>query len=97
MIETESEDRRSRANAARDARLTSEVMARRGGPRVNLSVRLGPMVHFEVEGENCTELADALQGFQRLNQLVDEMFSDLANRVYPDGDATGDVATDAAS
>ena len=93
MIETDSEDRRSRANAARDARLTPEVVTRRGGPRVNLSVRLGPMVHFEVEGENCTELADALQGFQRLNLIVDEMFSDLANRVYPDGDAAKEASS----
>ena len=54
--------------------------------RINLSIRLGPMVHFEVQGENCTQVAEALQGFERLNALVDAMFSDLASRVYPDGE-----------
>jgi len=29
-------------------------------PRINLSIRLGPMVHFEVQGENCTQVAEAL-------------------------------------
>ncbi len=51
-----------------------------------LSIRLGPMVHFEVQGENCTQVAEALQGFEQLNAIVDAMFSDLAARVYPEGD-----------
>lgn len=54
--------------------------------RINLSIRLGPMVHFEVQGENCTQVAEALEGFERLNALVDAMCSDLASRVYPDGE-----------
>jgi len=54
--------------------------------RINLSIRLGPMVHFEVQGENCAQVADALQGFERLNEIVDTMFTDLANRVYPGGE-----------
>ncbi len=52
--------------------------------RINLSIRLGPMVHFEVQGQNCEEIATALAGFERLNETVDAMFSDLARRVYPD-------------
>ena len=55
-------------------------------PRINLSIRLGPMVHFEVQGENCEQVAAALEGFERLNQIVDAMFTDLAGRVYPDGE-----------
>jgi hypothetical protein len=55
-------------------------------PRINLSIRLGPMVHFEVQGENCTQVAEALKGFEQLNQVVEAMFSDLAGRVYPDGE-----------
>lgn len=55
-------------------------------PRINLSIRLGPMVHFEVQGENCTQVAEALEGFERLNAVVDAMFSDLAARVYPEGE-----------
>lgn len=55
--------------------------------RINLSIRLGPMVHFEVQGESCQEIARALDGFECLNQTVDAMFSDLARRVYPEGEA----------
>ena len=49
-----------------------------------MSIRLGPMVRFQVEGQSCGEISDALQGFEKLNLTVDEMFSDLAGRVYPD-------------
>lgn len=52
-------------------------------PSINMSIRLGPMVHFEVSGENCEEIAEALKGFEVLNKTVDAMFSDLAERVYP--------------
>jgi len=55
-------------------------------PRVYLSIRIGPMVHFTAQGESCAQVAEALQGFEGLNELVDRMFSDLASRVYPDGD-----------
>jgi hypothetical protein len=55
-------------------------------PRINLSIRLGPMVHFEVQGENCIQVAEALKGFEQLNVVVEAMFSDLAGRVYPDGE-----------
>lgn len=56
-------------------------------PRINISIRLGPMVHFEVQGENCTEIVQALVGFEQLNQTVDAMFSDLGRRVYPEDEA----------
>jgi hypothetical protein len=55
-------------------------------PRINLTIRLGPMVHFEMQGESCKELVAALDGFDQLNSMVDSMFSDLAQRVYPEGD-----------
>jgi hypothetical protein len=64
-------------------------------PRINLSIRLGPMVHFEVQGENCTQVAEALQGFEQLNVLVEAMFSDLASRVYPDGEVPAAGAEEA--
>jgi hypothetical protein len=57
-------------------------------PRINFSIRLGPMVHFEVQGENCREIAQALEGFEELNEIVDTMFSDLAQRVYPTDEAS---------
>ena len=56
-------------------------------PRINMSIRLGPMVQFQIAGDNCREIAAALDGFEELNQTVDAMFSDLAERVYPE---TGD-------
>ena len=55
-------------------------------PRINLSIRIGPMVHFTVQGDSCKQVAEALQGFETLNEIVDRMFSDLAARVYPDGE-----------
>lgn len=62
--------------------------------RINLSIRLGPMVQFEVQGQNCEEIATALAGFEQLNETVDRMFSDLARRVYPEGEQdTGEKAS----
>lgn len=54
-------------------------------PRMTLRIRLGPLVFFQVEGENCREIAQALHGFDELNKTVDAMCSDLAERVYPEG------------
>lgn len=52
---------------------------------MTLRIQLGPLVLFEVTGENCRELARALEGFDELNNRVDAMCSDLAPRVYPEG------------
>ncbi len=51
---------------------------------ITLSIRLGPLVHFEVVGDSCEEISRALHGFEHLNKTVGTMFSDLAERVYPD-------------
>ena len=53
-------------------------------PRISLSLQLGPMVKINIEGNSCPEIAEALQGFERLNKTVDDMFSDLAKRVFPE-------------
>ena len=50
-----------------------------------LRIKLGPFVSFEIEGENCQEIFESLKGFEKLNERVDAMCSDLAERVYPDG------------
>lgn len=55
-----------------------------GSASITLAIRLGPMVSFQIEGRNCQEITRALRGFEELNRTVDEMFSDLAKRVYPD-------------
>ena len=50
-----------------------------------LRIKLGPFVSFEIEGANCEEITQALQGFETLNERIDAMCSDLAERVYPQG------------
>jgi hypothetical protein len=62
------------------------------GANITLSIRLGPMVSFQVEGRNCTEITEALKGFEHLNRTVDAMFSDLAKRVYPDLGRSGEAS-----
>ncbi len=52
--------------------------------RIRLSLQIGPMVRVDIEGENCPDITQALRGFEQLNQTVDSMFGDLANRVFPD-------------
>lgn len=54
-------------------------------PTMTLRVRLGPLVFFEVEGESCSQIAKALEGYKELNHTVEAMFGDLAERVYPEG------------
>lgn len=56
--------------------------------RMNLRIRLGPLVMLEISGDNCEEISQALKGFDRLNQDIDAMCSDLAERIYPEGEQT---------
>jgi hypothetical protein len=42
------------------------------------------MVKINIEGNNCREITEALQDFDKLNRTVDDMFSDLAKRVFPE-------------
>ena len=63
------------------------------GANIVLSIKLGPMVSFQIEGRNCTEITGALKGFEQLNHTVDAMFSDLAKRVYPDVEHSGPAPT----
>jgi hypothetical protein len=51
---------------------------------MNLKIRLGPLVSLEINGDNCEEIRSALEGFEKLNQQVDAMCSDLAERMYPE-------------
>lgn len=53
-------------------------------PRISMSLQLGPMVKIDIHGESCSEITDALRGFEQLNKTVDAMFSDLAKRVFPE-------------
>lgn len=50
---------------------------------ITLTIRLGPMVTFRIDGDNCFEILEALEGFDKLNQRIDDMCSDLGERMYP--------------
>ncbi|TAN74304.1 MAG: hypothetical protein EPN14_09345 [Gallionella sp.] len=52
--------------------------------RMNLRIRLGPLVMLEISGESCEEIRHALKGFDLLNREIDAMCSDLADRMYPE-------------
>lgn len=52
---------------------------------ITLNVRLGPLVSLRVNGASCKELAEALEGYEDLNERVDALCSGLAERVYPEG------------
>ena len=58
--------------------------------RIRISLNLGPMVRIDIEGGSCPEIVEALTDFQKLNDTVDSMFSDLAQRVFPDGVPSGE-------
>jgi hypothetical protein len=52
---------------------------------ITLSIRLGPLVSLKITGQNCQELAKALEGHEHLNKHVDALCSDLAERICPEG------------
>jgi len=58
-----------------------------------MSLQLGPMVKIDIEGETCSEITEALRGFEELNKTVDAMFSDLARRVFPEVEPASQDAT----
>lgn len=58
--------------------------------KISIAIRLGPSVKIDIEGKDCKEIAEALSEFEELNKTVDEMFSDLAKRVFPDVGHTPD-------
>jgi len=49
---------------------------------ITLNIRLGPMVTFRIDGADCVEILHALEGFAELNRRIDEMCSDLGERMY---------------
>jgi hypothetical protein len=52
---------------------------------ITLSIRLGPLVSLKVNGASCHDIAKALEGHEHLNEQVNAMCSNLAERVYPEG------------
>lgn len=59
-----------------------------------LKVKLGPLVSLDIHGNSCKEIMAALEGYKELNHHINEMCSDLADKVYPEG--MDDVVKDAA-
>jgi hypothetical protein len=57
---------------------------------LSLKIRLGPLVSLEVGGNNCHEILDSLKGFDELNEQLEAICSDLAERVYPEGEAASE-------
>ena len=54
-------------------------------------LHIGPMVEIQIEGANCHEISEALEGYERLNKQVEGMCSGLAENAYPD---TGEESAD---
>lgn len=52
---------------------------------VTMRIRVGPWVFFQIDGPNCKEVAAAMDGYEDLNNKLEAMFSDLAQRIYPEG------------
>lgn len=61
---------------------------------ITLSIRLGPLVSLRVNGQSCHELAKALEGYDNLNQHINAMCGDLAERIYPEGIDLGAMRED---
>ncbi len=57
---------------------------------VSITIRLGPMAEITAHGQNCQEIAKQLDGWQKLNEKVEKLSADLAEKMYPEeGDGGG--------
>jgi hypothetical protein len=63
---------------------------------ITLKMQIGPMVSIQIEGQNCREISDALDGYQKLNRQVEDMCSTLAEAVYPEPDGAATAAREEA-
>ena len=59
---------------------------------ISFLINLGKGVEIRIAGQNCQEIAKALDGFEDLNVRIDAMCGDLAERVYPEGADLDDLA-----
>jgi N-acetylglutamate synthase/N-acetylornithine aminotransferase len=64
---------------------------------ITLKMQIGPMVSIQIEGQNCREISDALEGYERLNRQVEDMCSTLAEAVYPEPEGSTATAKGEAS
>jgi hypothetical protein len=49
-------------------------------------LHIGPMVEIQIEGANCHEISEALEGYEHLNRQVEGLCSGLAENAYPESD-----------
>ncbi len=56
---------------------------------VSIRIRLGPMAEITAHGENCREIAEHLRGWEELNEQVERLCGDLAERMYPEDKSDG--------
>ena len=61
---------------------------------ITLTIRLGPLVSFRIQGDSCKDILEALDEFDALNERLDEMCSDLGERMYPEGGRAVDIDVD---
>ena len=47
---------------------------------IKLTVQIGTMVLLEVEGDNCSEIAGVLTGWESMNTQIEHLCDDLARR-----------------
>lgn len=52
---------------------------------ITFKIRLGPLVSIDIEGKTCEEISEALEGYEKLNDALSALCSDLAERIYPEG------------
>jgi hypothetical protein len=50
------------------------------------------MVSIQIEGQNCREISDALDGYEKLNRQIEDMCSTLAEAVYPEPEGSTTTA-----
>jgi hypothetical protein len=54
---------------------------------VSIKIRLGPMAEITAHGETCEEITKRLEGWGQLNETVEKLSVDLAERMYPEEEA----------
>lgn len=52
---------------------------------INIKVYVGAGMSVQISGQNCKEIVSAMDGYEELNKVLDGMFGDLAELVYPEG------------
>ncbi|MCP5072694.1 MAG: hypothetical protein GY947_05275 [Rhodobacteraceae bacterium] len=52
---------------------------------ITVRILLGGLVHVEIDGTDAKEISEALEGWEEMNERIDNAACDLAKRVYAEG------------